>query len=173
MSTSPTAHERYAFTRTDRRRLARALAQLTLVREYRRVQAVWLVAEGASIQAAARQVQVPRRTVHRWVARYCATRDPAALADQPRRGRPRHGRPTGRQLTAALQRDPRTLGYAATTWTVALLAHYCADHLDCPITPRTLRRRLHELDYRWKRPRYAYRDRARHLAQKKGRSAAA
>jgi transposase len=173
MSPSSTAHERYTFTRTDRRRLARALARLTRVREYRRVQAVWLVAEGAPIQTAAHHVRAPRRTVHRWVARYCATQDPAALADRPRRGRPRQVRPTARQLTAALRRDPRTLGYAATTWTVALLAHYCADHLGCPITPRTLRRRLHELDYRWKRPRYAYRDRARHLAQKKGDSAAA
>jgi hypothetical protein len=70
-----------------------------------------------------------------------------------------------------LARDPRTLGYRSTTWTATLLAHYCAEHLDCTVSPRTLRRRLHEHGDRWKRPRYRYRDRADHLAQKKGLSA--
>ena len=41
-------------------------------------------------------------------------------------------------------------------WTVALLARHCAERLDCAITERTLRRRLREHSYRWKRPRYVY-----------------
>jgi hypothetical protein len=51
---------------------------------------------------------------------------------------------------------------------VPLLAHYLAAHESIAISARTLRRRLHAADYRWKRPRYVYAGRARHLAQKKG-----
>lgn len=106
--------------------------------------------------------------------RYLARRDATALTDAPRAGRPRVAAPlTEHRLAAALKRDPRTLGYRATTWTVALLARYFAERLACPISPRTLRRRLREGGYRWKRPRYFYSERATHLAQKKGGSAVA
>ncbi len=163
-----------AFTWADRRRLLRALAAAGWAREYRRVEAVLLVAEGRSLSEAARRVHVARTSVHRWVRQYLATRDPAALQDQPRAGRPRvAAHLTDHRLGAALQRDPRRLGYRATTWTVALLARYCAERLACPISPRTLRRRLRAGGYRWKRPRYVYSQRAQHLAQKRGLSAVA
>lgn len=152
----------------------RALAATPLARVYRRLEAVLLVAEGHSISESARRVRVARTSVERWVARYVATRRPTALDDHPRVGRPRQAtRLTDRRLATALRRDPRTLGYRATTWTVALLARYCTEHLDCAINPRTLRRRLREGGYRWKRPRYLYSERASHLAQKKGLSAVA
>ncbi|WP_237050022.1 winged helix-turn-helix domain-containing protein [Microvirga ossetica] len=50
-----------------------------------------------------------------------------------------------------------------------LLAHDLATK-GLAVSPRTLRRRLHEAGYRWKRPRYVYVERAPHLAQKKGAS---
>ena len=158
-----------AFTRTDRRQLAQALAATRLAREYRRLEAVLLVAEGRSLSESARRVRVARSSVQRWVRQYLASRDAGALGDRPRTGRPRAARQlTDRRLGAVLRRDPRRLGYRTTTWTVALLARHCAERLDCVITPRTLRRRLRECGYRWKRPRYLYTDRAAHLAQKKG-----
>ena len=163
-----------AFTRADRRRLAQALAATRLAREYRRLEAVLFVAEGRSLSESARRVRVARSSVQRWVRQYLADRDVAALVDRPRPGRPRTARYlTDRRLAAVLRRDPRALGYRTTTWTVALLARYCAEHLDCAITPRTLRRRLRDGGYRWKRPRYRYTDRATHLGQKKGLSAVA
>jgi transposase len=162
-----------AFSRTDRRRLLRALRTTTAARVYRRVAAVLAVAEGRSVADSARQFRVARSTVHRWVADYLVTRDPGGLADGERTGRPPSGDISARELAAILGRDPRTLGYRATTWTVGLLACYCAEHLDRPITARTLRRRLHQHGYRWKRPRYTYSERASHLAQKKGLSAVA
>jgi transposase len=143
-----------------------------LARVYRRLEAVLLVAEGHTVAEAARQVRTNRRNVERWVCRYLAAREAGALGDQPRPGRPRVATGlTDRQLAATLRRDPRTLGYRATTWTATLLACYCAERLDCAISPRTLRRRLHESGFRWKRPRYLYSQRASHLAQKKGLSA--
>lgn len=167
------SHLADAFTPADQRRLARALRAATHARVYRRLEAVLLVAEGASCQDAARQVRTARRTVERWARRYLAAHDPAALDDYRRSGRPRVAELTKRQLVATLARDPRTLGYRATTWTAPLLASYCAERFQCPLSARTLRRRLHEWGYRWKRPRYVYSERATHLAQKKGLSAVA
>jgi transposase len=162
-----------AFAALDRRRLVRALRGASDARVYRRLAAVLAVADGRSVAESARQFRVDRTTVHRWVATYVATRDPNALADAERRGRPPSADISTRRLAAILHRDPRRCGYRATTWTVELLATYCAERLGRPITPRTLRRRLHQHGFRWKRPRYTYRERAGHLAQKKGLSAVA
>ena len=164
------------FTRADRRRLERALRAATLARVYRRLEAVLLVAEGHAVGTAARQVRVHRGSVRRWVAAYGRTRDPTALQDRPRRGRHRTAPALAAGvIAAALAEDPRALGYRATTWTVPLLAQHLAAHQGCVVSERTLRRRLHELGYRWKRPRYAYSGRPAHraLAAKKGLSSAA
>jgi transposase len=157
------------FSPTDRRRLERALSAAREARLYRRIEAVLLVAEGQPISDAAQRVRATRLSVRRWVERYLAAHDAAALADRPRRGRP-HSAPqlTPRRLTAALAPDPRGCGYQATSWTVPLLRQYLQRRHGITISARTLRRRLHEADYRWKRPRYVYAGRAADLAQKKG-----
>ena len=157
------------FSTTDRRRLGRALSVAREARLYRRLEAVLLVAEEQPISEAARRVRATRHSVRRWVERYLAAHDADALADRPRRGRP-HSAPrlTLRRLTAALARDPRGCGYQATSWTVPLLRHYLQQRHGVTISARTLRRRLHEANYCWKRPRYVYAGRAVHLAQKKG-----
>jgi transposase len=153
----------------DRKRLAAALETAREARVYRRVEALLLVAEGQTVAEAARRCHVDRSSVHRWLGQYGARRDAAALADRPRCGRPRQsGRLTPRRLAAVLARDPRRCGYLATSWTVPLLTHYLAAQDGITISARTLRRRLHEAGYRWKRPRYVYAGRATHLAQKKG-----
>jgi transposase len=153
----------------DLKRLAAALETAREARVYRRGEALLLVAEGQTVAEAARRCHVDRSSVHRWLRRYGARRDATALADRPRSGRPRQSsRLTPRRLAAVLARDPRRCGYQATSWTVPLLAHYLATQEGIAVSARTLRRRLHEADYRWKRPRYVYAGRATHLAQKKG-----
>ena len=138
-------------------------------RLYRRIEAVLLVAEGQPVSEAARRVRATRLSVRGWVERYLANHDAAALADRPRRGRPPSApRLTPRLLAAALARDPRGCGYQATSWTVPLLRQYLHRRHGITVAARTLRRRLHQADYRWKRPRYVYVGRAVHLAQKKG-----
>jgi len=149
--------------------LARALAVARVASLYRRLEAVLLVAEGESVSEAARRVRAARVSVQRWVARYLRARDPHTLADRPRPGRPRAATAlTPGRLTAVLARDPRTLGYRATTWTVPLLAHHLHEREGLAASDRTVRRRLREHRYRWKRPRYVYHERAAHVAQKKG-----
>jgi transposase len=153
----------------DRKRLAAALATAREARVYRRVEALLLVAEGQTVAEAARRCHVDRSSVHRWLRRYGARRDAAALSDRLRGGRPRQsGRLTPRRLAAVLARDPRRCGYLATSWTVPLLVHDLAAQDGIIVSARTLRRRLHDAGYRWKRPRYVYAGRATHLAQKKG-----
>lgn len=162
-----------AFTRADRRRLARALSPRLPGRLYRRVAAVLAIADGERLEAVAHRLRITRRAVYRWITRYLARRDPRDLGDKPRAGRPRQGVPSPRQLRRLLATDPRTLGYQSATWTAPLLAAHCARYGHGAVDARTIRRRLHELGYRWKRPRYRYAHRAAHLAQKKGLSAVA
>jgi transposase len=162
------------FTRHDRKRLAKALAHAREARFFRRLQAVLFVAEGVSVREAARRARVDRSTLHRWLGLYLQRRDPADLADAPRAGRP----PVAEVLTDSavatlLARDPRREGFAATSWTVPLLTTYLARRLGRQVSARTLRRRLHSLGYRWKRPRYVYTGEEPHLAQKKGLSSGA
>ena len=135
---------------------------------YRRLEALLLVAEGHSVAEAARRCRVNRSSVHRWLAQYRAEHEATALIDRPRSGRPRLHRPlTPQRLAAALARDPRRCGYQPTSWTVPLLAHDLAAK-GLAVSPRTLRRRLHEAGYRWKRPRYVYVARASSGAEKRG-----
>jgi transposase len=152
----------------DRKRLSAALATARDARVYRRLEALLLVAEGHSVAEAARRCRVNRSSVHRWLVQSRAEHEVTALRDRPRSGRPRlHHTLTPRRLAAALARDPRRCGYQATSWTVPLLAHDLAAK-GLAVSPRTLRRRLHEAGYRWKRPRYVYVQRTAHLPQKKG-----
>ena len=162
------------FTRHDRKRLTKSLAHAQEARFFRRLQAVLFVAEGVSVSEAARRARVDRSTLHRWLGRYLQRRDPQDLADAPRTGRPSVAEAiTDSAGAALLARDPRREGFAATTWTVPLLTTYLARRSGRQVSARTLRRRLHQLGYRWKRPRYVYAGEEPHLAQKKGRSSGA
>jgi hypothetical protein len=75
-----------AFTRTDRRRLERALKRTRTVPLYRRLQGVLGVAEGEPVHAVAHRVQASRVSLWRWVERYLARRNPQDLCDPPRPG---------------------------------------------------------------------------------------
>jgi len=149
--------------------LTRALAAARMASQYRRLEAVLLVAEGHPVSEAARRVRAARLSVQRWMARYLCARDPQALADRVRPGRPRLAAVLSPEwLATLLATDPRTLGYRATTWTAPLLAQHLRSREGLAVSDRTLRRRLREHRYRWKRPRYIFHTRAPHVAQKKG-----
>lgn len=145
-----------AFAAADRRRLTDAMDEAKRARLYRRIQAVLLVAEGHPIQEAAERVRAHPRSIRRWIGSYLENRDPSALDDAPRSGRPAAAASlTGDDISQVLATDPRSLGYASTTWTVPLLGQHL-EELGHRLSDRTLRRRLHAFGYRWKRPRYRY-----------------
>ena len=55
-------------------------------------------------------------------------------------------------MEARLKSDPQARGYHATGWTVPLLRGELA-RVGVAVGERTIRRGLHRLGYRWKRPR--------------------
>ena len=153
----------------DRQRLAGALRRANEVRTYRRVQAVLLVARGHPVPEVARLTGATPAAAYDWVARYLRSHQPDRLADAPRSGRPRVATAiTDARIKAQFRRDPLRLGYSTTGWTVALLAKHLGRVYGCPITARTLRRRMRALGLRWKRPRYVYAEKDPHRVQKKG-----
>jgi transposase len=157
-----------AFGRADRRRLSQALAQAHDVRLYRRLRAVTEIAEGEPVAVVAKRARVRRSTVYRWIERYLAEQVPSALADGRRSGRPRTAPVlTDKKLSQLLTSDPCRFSYDANTWTVPLLASYLRTQ-GVVISARTLRRRIRAARFRWKRPRYIYRERAEHVGAKKG-----
>ena len=153
----------------DRQRLVRALHGTDDARTYRRVQAVLLVAQGRAVPETAEIVGVQPWAVYDWFRTYLRTHDPDSLRDAPRSGRPRAGAAiTNERIEREIRRDPTCLGYNSTGWTVSLLSHHLRHKYgSCP-SARTLRRRMHELGLRWKRPRYVYATQDPNRAQKKG-----
>jgi transposase len=157
------------FDRHDKRRLTRALQKAAEIRTYRRVQAVLLVAQGRTVPEAARITGTQPWSVYRWVRAYLHTHRPDHLQDASRSGRPPVATPiTDARLVREFRRDPMRLGYRATGWTVSLPADHLQQRYGCAISPRTLRRRMRDLDLRWKRPRYVYATKDSNRAQRKG-----
>ena len=157
------------FRRSDRHHLADALKQVTMVRAYKRLQAVRLVAAGRAVKEVAQIVGVSDQTIYNWVNCYLQEHTAAALFDEPRAGRP----PAAPGITAArikreFGRDPLRLGYQATVWTVPLFTAHLSRRYCGQLSPDTLRRRMKQLGLRWKRPRYVYAEKEPHLPQKKG-----
>ena len=153
----------------DKRRLARALHGVQDARTYRRIQAVLGVAQGRTVQEAAEIAGVQAWAVYAWIRTYLHTHRPDSLRDAPRSGRPRAAPGiTDERIKHEVRRDPMRLGYNSTGWTVSLLADHLHHKYGSSISVRTLRRRMHDLGLRWKRPRYTYANKDPHRAQKKG-----
>jgi transposase len=165
-----TSPAKMGFTKQDLKRLATAMKRTNKASEYRRLQAVWLVAQGHTVADVVRLIHAPERSIYRWVEKYLETHSVSALEHHEGAGRPEAAkRITGDRILRELRRDPLKLGYNTNVWTVALLAHRLSQVYQCLITERTLRRRMKEIGLVWKRPRYIFVTKDPHRAQKKGR----
>jgi transposase len=90
-----------------------------------------------------------------WIKRY-NQEGPPGLYDEPRSGRPcKAGEVVQNTLQELLQDDPQREGYLATFWTVAMLVVVLAQKLQVVLSASTLRKVLHQLNLRWRRPRLA------------------
>ena len=162
------------FTARDRRKLVNAMQAADTARLFRRLQAVLLVAQGHAPRQVTAITGLTRSSVYHVVQQYLQTHQVASLQDRARSGRPQiAAEVTTERLRHALSHLPRELGYSTNVWTVALLARHLKQQYECAISPRTLRRRMHALGLRCKRPRYVYAEKEPHLSQKKGRLCAA
>lgn len=156
-------------SRNERDTLAEALRTTGVRRHWVRLRALWLAAEGRPVPEIAHELGAGASSVFAWVAQWRTTRDPAALADAPRAGRhPVLDESLRAQLEALLAVPPEVHGYQTTGWTVPLLQHHFTEILRVPVSGTTLRRTLHQLGYRWKRPRYVLARRDPERAGKKG-----
>ena len=137
-------------TAAERKGLRAAMKREASARLYRRLQAVWLAAEGHSATQVAAITGSSVRSVQGWCAawrRSKVRRQPQqALAEKPRLGRhPVVPALNRARLLAEVARDPLALGYAATNWTVPLLAAHLrgqgpSDHRAHPAPPPARRR---------------------------------
>jgi transposase len=140
-------------TDEDRRALDAALRTTKRVREWRRLQAVRLLADGREAPEVAHVLGCSASSVYYWADGWREARL-AGLAEGPHAGRPRRlDADAEMTLEQLLADDPQAHGLAATDWTVPLLRTVLAQHGHA-LSERTLRRTLHRLGYRWKRPNY-------------------
>jgi transposase len=137
-------------TAEERAELEAAAAGERRVRHWRRYRAVLLLTE-ADPTAVARTLGCSRASVY---GRAAAWRRAglAGLTEPPRAGRARQLLGAGEAaLTALLATDPQAQGHHATGWTVPLLRTELA-RTGYAVSERTVRRTLHRLGWRWKRP---------------------
>lgn len=142
-----------ALSPRQREDLEAAAADERRVRVWRRYRALLLLADGAAPAAVAATLGCGLSSVYGWAAAW--RRDGLAGV----RGQ-RHGGgvtplvlQAGGLLEALLAQDPQARGHLTANWTVPLLRTEL-DTAGYPVSAKTIRRTLHQLAYRWKRPKY-------------------
>jgi transposase len=166
-----------ALARASRRALEAIVARPRESRQYRRAQALLWLAEGERPTAVARRLRVHRDTIDEWAKRFRERGlQPLAtcLRDRTRTGRPRQlAEMVARGIVTMIDTDPQAQGYRAAQWTAPLLRRCLRDQQALAVSAVTVRRCLHRLGCRWKRPRYVLARRPPYRRQAKGGSSAA
>jgi transposase len=160
-------------TARDREALEQATRSNADTRQTRRALALLDLADGQTPNQVAARYRVGRSTVYEWVARWNDGERPKPdrLRDAHRCGRPSDVRDAVAEVLVELMPTaPTDYGYRHPTWTVPLLvAHLDREH-QLAVSEATVRRALHELGYRWKRPRFVLSRRDPNWRQAKGGS---
>jgi len=144
---------RVQLTETERQNL-RTCARQEIGRVSERIHFVLLSDQGKSPPEIAGLFDYNVATVREWLERYLAE-GLDGLYDEPRSGRPPKADTTFKaRLDQCMTTSPKVLGYLATCWTVVLLVVHLASQ-GWTVSCSTMRRTLHTLNYRWRRPRLA------------------
>jgi transposase len=106
------------------------------------------VQEIAAIHACGQDV------VRIWLHRY-QQHGVAGLEDEPRSGRPPKGRLAGPSVDAQASQSPPCSGHVQSGLRVALLTAFLAQRLRLVLSGASVRRYLHQMGWRWARPRLA------------------
>jgi transposase len=126
-------------------------------RQVRRAQALLWLHAGDAVCEVARRLGVNRRTIQRWIKRYEArAAEPVAerVHDRKHPGRSAKQRQRARQIIERVwQRDPRRYGFRALIWTAPMWRCLVHQKTGSWVSLNTIRRALHSLPYRYKRPR--------------------
>jgi transposase len=123
------------------------------VRRWKRYRAVLLRGEGLTVAAVAAALRCSEASVYGWTARWRRGGAAGLREGDHGGGRAKLGAAGEARLAALLEADPQAAGHQATGWTVPLLRTELA-RSGTEVGERTVRRAVHRLGYRWKRPRY-------------------
>ena len=147
--------DRAFLTSWQRRRLQRQLHTARDARLYRRTLALLEIDRRKPIAQVASSLGVTRQSIYNWIETYVQSFDPLALRDAARCGRPSTWTPDlDELLETLLQERPTRWGYQAVNWTVPLLRQQLASWDGSWLSEDTIRRKLRDLGYVWKRTRY-------------------
>src|SRR3954471_7561294 len=141
-----------ALTEVERTALEAVAAAERRGGRWRRYQAVLLLAVGQSPAAVAQSLHCSRASVYAWAAAWRQA-GMAGLQEGAHGGWRKLDAAGEAILADLLAVDPQTRGHQATGWTVPLLQGELAQ-VGYRVGQRTIRRALHRLGYRWKRPQY-------------------
>ena len=89
-----------------------------------------------------------------WLHRY-EQHGVAGLEDEPRSGRPPKDRLAGPIVDAQASQSPPCSGHVQSCWSVALLTAFLARRFRLVLSCASIRRYLHQMGWRWARPRLA------------------
>jgi transposase len=140
-------------TPSQRAELEAAAAAEKGVRRWKRYRAVLLLGEGQVPETVAHSLECSRASVYAWAARWRAAGVVGLREGDHGGGKTKLGAGGEALLAGLLEEEPQARGHQATGWTVPLLRGELA-RAGCAVGERTIRRALHRLGYRWKRPRY-------------------
>lgn len=159
----------FQLTSKERTEMEVALHQTHHAGTWRRIRALLLLAERQRVSDVAHLLGVHRQAVHRWRTLFEQERSPDSLQEHPRSGRPPAQRQVAHEAVARLlAQSPTVHGYRTTAWTVPLLQRHLRDIEGHAVSGSTVRRALHGLGYRWKRPRFVL---ARRDPEREGKKA--
>jgi len=137
---------------SERRRL-KQLARRAVGRVSERIRMVLLASRGYSSAQIAAIFECEEATVRHWLERYQAEKE-SGLQDRPRSGRPRKADSAAQQVIRhTVERVPQEAGHPFGYWTTGTLAAHLAQTAGVRLSAATVRRVLHALAYRWRRPR--------------------
>lgn len=137
------------------RALKQRLRQTKELHEFRRLQALLMVAEGVEIKNVADFLGVTVQSIYHWLDRYDRHHSAQCMRDGQHPGRPpvKSSRVEA-LLEQMLVKSPQDYGYRFALWTVKLMVDHLKHHYDLEVSPSTVRRCLRRRRYRYKRPRY-------------------
>lgn len=143
-----------SLSQAERREMNRR-ARTEVGRVSERIRMVLLSDQHYSVPQIAAIFECREATVRDWLARFNAE-GLAGLADRPRAGRPRKADAAAHDsVRQQMEHPPAVAGYIFGFWTVATLCAHLAARCGLTLSPSIVRRVLHALDYRWRRPQLA------------------
>jgi transposase len=138
----------------DQRREVHQVSRQAVGRVALRAQMVLLSDRSFSVPQIAEIHECGEDVVRHWLHRY-EELGIAGLEDEPHPGRPPMDPMARHVVDTQASQSPECSGYVQSCWTVGLLTAFLALRFHLRLSPSTVRRFLHQMGWRWARPRLA------------------